>query len=142
MASLIPLLLRLAGADHAALARQVKYLTIENRILRSKIPGPVRLTEPECRRLVRFGLAVGPAIRDLVSVVTYGTFRGWRRGAYGKKAPRPRRPPGRPATEANIRERVVRLAQENPNWGYSRILGELRKLGIRGRSVAAPSATS
>jgi len=37
MASLIPLLLRLARADHAALATQVQYLTVENKILRSKI---------------------------------------------------------------------------------------------------------
>jgi hypothetical protein len=59
MAGLMPLLLRLAGADHAALARQVEYLVVENRILRSKIPGPVRLTERERQRLLRFGRAVG-----------------------------------------------------------------------------------
>lgn len=130
MASLIPLLLRLARADHAALATQVQYLTVENKILRSKIPGPVRLTEPERRRLIRFGLAAGPAIRDLISVVRYDTFRRWCRGIQKKRTSKSR-PPGRPSTEATVRELVVRLARENPNWGYSRILGELRKLGIR-----------
>jgi transposase InsO family protein len=49
-------------------------------------------------------------------------------------AQRPRR--GRPGTDPGIEALVLRLARENPTWGYSRIHGELRKLGIRaGRST-------
>jgi len=90
----------------------------------------VRLTESERQRLIRFGLAAGPAIRDLISVVKYDTFRRWCRGVQRTRVWKPRLP-GRPSTEATGRELVVRPARENPNWGYSRILGELRKLGIR-----------
>ncbi|GAA3837168.1 helix-turn-helix domain-containing protein [Streptomyces chiangmaiensis] len=41
------------------------------------------------------------------------------------------RRPGRPHTLASIRRLVLRLAAENPSWGYRRIHGELALLGIR-----------
>src|ERR1035437_9772545 len=43
---------------------------------------------------------------------------------------------GRPATRRNIRALVLRLARENPEWGYRRIHGELAGPGVK---VAAPA---
>jgi putative transposase len=44
---------------------------------------------------------------------------------------------GRPATRRNIKALVLRLARENPEWGYRRIHGELGGLGVK---VAASTA--
>jgi putative transposase len=46
------------------------------------------------------------------------------------------RAPGRPPLESSLRALIVRLSHENPHWGYRRIVGELKSLGI------AVSATS
>ena len=42
----------------------------------------------------------------------------------------PQRKGGRPPTDPALRELVLRLARENPGWGYQRIAGELLKLGF------------
>ena len=39
------------------------------------------------------------------------------------------RSPGRPPTAKDIRELIVRVARENPTWGYTRLRGALKNLG-------------
>jgi putative transposase len=68
--------------------------------------------------------------------VTPATILAWhRRLAARKYDTSKRRRPGRPPTIRSIARLAVRLAEENPLWGYRRIHGELTKLGL----IIAPS---
>jgi len=59
------------------------------------------------------------------------TLKRWRRQLESRMDPRPRRGPGRPPIDPELRQLILRLGRENPRWGYLRIKGELLKLGIR-----------
>ena len=119
----------LAGSTDRQLALQVRYLRAENRILRSRLPRRVKLTDRERATLVKLGRAVGAGLKHLVSVVNYSTFRRWLRDDDGDKTKTSatRRKPGRPKKPDDLRELIVRLGKET-GWGYTRILGEVRKL--------------
>ena len=123
------LLLIIAGSTQRELASQVRYLKVENQILRSKLPTRVPVTEKERAKLVRFGSKLGKALSELVTIVHSDTLRRWIREAKKAKKRKPAKK-GRPRTKEEIRGLIVKLAREN-DWGYTRIMGELKKLGIK-----------
>ncbi|MEX0715616.1 MAG: integrase core domain-containing protein [Planctomycetaceae bacterium] len=125
-----PLLYLLASSTRQELARQVQYLKTENQILRSKLPKKITVTDDERRKLVKAGKKLGKAIKELVAIVTPRTFARWLSGTEEPAKKKPARKPGRPRLPEEIRELVVKIAKET-GWGYTRILGELRKLGYR-----------
>ena len=121
----------LARATESELARYVEYLKAENRILRSKLPKRVVCTPAERQRLVKLGKPLGSAIKDLITIVTPRSFARWASAAdRTRKEKKMTRKPGRPRTPEAIRELIIQMAKDN-GWGLGRILGELKKLGIR-----------
>src|ERR1022692_4639989 len=87
------------------------------------------------RALLATLLSVIPKARrhGLGPLVTPDTILRWHRDIVRRRwAARSRRgKTGRPATRRNIRALVLRLARENPGWGYRRIHGELAGLGAK-----------
>jgi len=109
------------------LIRYIEFLKTENEMLRLRIPKKRIFLKPEEKRLLlKLGNAVGPGLKDLITIVHFRTYQRWLQGKKSGKTPQKI---GRPRTAQQIRELVLRIATET-GWGYSRILGELKKLRV------------
>jgi transposase len=102
-------------------------------VLQRQIDKP-KLTWPD-RALLAALLHHFPRVhlRQLHLIVSPGTLLRWHRDLLRRrhaKASHPKRP-GRPRTVRSVRALVLRLADDNPNWGYRRIHGELAALGVK-----------
>ena len=92
------------------------------------------LSEKEKNRLVRFGAKLGRALNELVTIVHPSTLRRWIREA-AKEGEKKAAKKVRPSTKEKIRELILKLARENDGWGYTRIMGEMKKPGVRPRGT-------
>jgi len=122
-----PLLALIASVTDRQLARYVEFLKEENKILRTRIKGQVHTKPDERRRLLQLGKALGQGIEEIITLVTPATFYRWLRD---ENEPVAKRPKGGSRKPREIRELVIEIARTT-GFGYSRILGELRKLGIK-----------
>ena len=110
----------------------IEYLREENRVLREYLgPRPLRLTDAQRRRLAVRGHKLGRRVlRQVAGIVTPDTILRWYRRLIAKKydgsACRRR---GRPMTRSEVAALVVRMAVDNPQWGYTRIRDALSNLG-------------
>jgi len=120
-------LLRLSRRDSGDLAIEVVVLRHEVAVLRRQVARPA--LRPADRALLA-GLSQLIARARLARFfVQPDTMLHWHRELVRRKWTYPKAS-GRPKIPAGSVEVVVRLAKENPTWGYRRIHGELSVLGI------------
>ncbi len=107
----------------------------ENAVLRRHV-GRVRYEPADRAWLAALARLMPRRRRSEVFPVTPATLLAWHRKLAAKKYDTSkRRKPGRPPAVRSIARLAVRLARENPLWGYRRVHGELTKLGV----AVAPS---
>jgi putative transposase len=127
------LLVTLAGWVNRHQQHVIEYLVEENRVLREQLRGRhVRLTDDQRRRLAVKGRRLGRRVlRQVASIVTPDTILRWYRRLIAQKWTFESRRPGRQGLRKEIASLIVRMATENPRWGYSRIQGALKNLDHR-----------
>jgi putative transposase len=106
---------------------EIVVLRHELAILRRRIRRPVISWTD--RLFLTAASRLAPRSRWPSFFVTPATLLRWHRRLVTKRWTYPGRP-GRPPIRSNIRALVLRLAQENPQWGYQRIVGELKGLAF------------
>jgi len=110
----------------------IDYLREENRVLREQLSGRrVRFNDDQRRRLAAKAKGLGrKLLREFATIVTPETLLAWHRKLIAHKYDgTAERRLGRPRKADEIETLVVRLAEENRDWGYRRIQGTLSNLG-------------
>jgi putative transposase len=125
-------LVALAGWLNREQQKVIEYLKEENRALREQLGTKrLRFNDEQRRRLAVKGKALGmKVLRELGCIVTPDTILRWYRELIAMKYDgSEQRSPGRPSKPEELRTLVIRMAQENPGWGYTRIRDALANLG-------------
>jgi hypothetical protein len=135
------LLMMFAGWVNRHQLDVIDYLQEENRVLKERLGGRrIHFTDAERRRLARKAHALGrKVLNELETLVTPDTLLRWHRQLVASKWNyTQRRGPGRPRVMKTIVDLILRMAQENPSWGYTRIRGARANLGHQvGRGTIA-----
>src|SRR5689334_19575423 len=118
----------------------IAFLREENRVLRDRLEGRrLRLDDHERWRLAELGHRLGRLLLGQVAtLVTPDTILRWHRELVARKWTYRGAHGSRAGLQARIRSLVVRMATDNPTWGYTRVQGALKNLGHHvGRSTIA-----
>jgi putative transposase len=131
---LLPVLIAMvAGWLQRHQQQVITYLYEENRILKAQFGGRrLRLTDTERRRLAALAHPIGRTrLKEMATIATPDTLMRWYHRLIAQKfdGSRHRCRLGRPRVIEEIEQLVVRMAEENPRWGYRRIQGALANLG-------------
>ena len=128
------LLLILAGWINRDQQDAIEYLLTENQVLREKLgKRRILLNDGQRRRLAVKGKVLGrKSLGKLAKIVRPDTLLRWHRELIARKWDHSdkRQSVGRPRIRQQIVDLALRMAQENPSWGYDRIQGALANLGF------------
>jgi putative transposase len=111
-----------------------EYLAAENEILKSKLVKPPRFNSHERIRLAKIGKRIGlKALKEISCIVKPETILEWFRELVATKfdGSKFRKTVGRPRIAHELEALILRIAEENPTWGYDRIVGALSNLGYK-----------
>ena len=128
------LVLILAGWINRQQQEVIEYLRTENQVLKEKLGKKrILLNDDQRRRLAVKGKMLGrKRLEQLGTLFTPDTILRWHRAAGGQEVgllAAAQQKAGRPPVSAEVEELVLRMARENPTWGYDRIQGALSNLG-------------
>ena len=116
------------GAVVAAREAELLVLRHELVVLRRTNPPP-RLRWSDRAYLAALARLIAPR-RRVGLLVTPDTLLRWHRDLVRRRWTFPHDRGGRPRINAELRDLILRLARENPRWGYQRIVGELDRVGL------------
>ena len=108
------------GMVNEELLLRNEYLATENRILKAQLKGRLRLSDTERATLAEIGHRLGrKALDEVANLVRPDTILGWYRKLIARKfdGSKARRTPGRPRVDQEIEVLILRMAQENTDWG-------------------------
>ena len=129
------LLMILAGLVNREQQSVIDYLRTENAVLKEKLgTNRILLNDDQRRRLAVKGKILGrKMLEEIATIVTPDTLLRWHRRLVAEKWDYSDRKGsvGRPRVRREIVDLVLRMARDNPTWGYDRIQGALANLGHR-----------
>jgi putative transposase len=129
----IQLLVLLARGD-AAKYLEILVLRHQLTVLRRQTPRP--RFEPADRAVLAAISRALPRARWSCFLVQPQTLLRWHRRLVAGAWTYSHRGTGRPPLDEELQQLIVRLAKENPRWGYQRIKGEMLRLGMRVSATA------
>ena len=126
------LLVSVAGWMDERQQQAIEYLREENRVLREQLGDRrVRFNDDQRRRLAVRAKGLGrKLLAEVASLVTPDTLLAWHRKLIAQKYDgHEKRRPGRPRTQEQLENLVIRMAEENRTWSDRRIQGAMSHLG-------------
>jgi putative transposase len=119
--------LGLLAREQASKNAEILVLRHEVAVLRRQVSRP-RCAWPD-RAILAALTRLRPKQHRRHRPVTPDTLLRWHRELVRRRWNYPHRQPGRPSMMLELRRLILRMAAENPTWGYRRIHGELTRLG-------------